>query len=167
MTQRTLVLLRHAKAEPFAGSDAERPLAVRGRQQAMTVGEELQATGVRLDAALVSTAVRTRQTWDLLSSRLVDAPEPELLEDLYDATARTALALVQGIDPSVRTAIVVGHEPVMSTLAALLADADSPAAAQVRVGVPTAARCVLTFSGEWAGLDKGGARLERVERPQE
>lgn len=173
---RTLVLMRHAKAEAYAGSDAARPLALAGRRQALAAGEQLAASGVRLDAALVSAAVRTRQTWELLASRIPDAPTPRFHDDLYDATARTALDVVRAAEPEAATLIVVGHEPVMSSLAVLLhgeggagaseVDGAGVAAdlAQIRVGIPTATRCVLTFEGEWADLVRGGAVLRAVQR---
>ncbi|PWD49541.1 phosphohistidine phosphatase [Serinibacter arcticus] len=161
---RTLVLLRHAKAEGFAGSDEARPLAVAGRRQATAVGQALQASGPVPDAALVSSAVRTRQTWELLASGLTAPPEPELLDDLYDATARSALDLVRHVEPDVRTLLVVGHEPVMSSLALLLAGPGSIDLHQVSAGIPTATRCVLTLEGPWAELGRQGAALTAVVR---
>ena len=166
---KTLILLRHAKAEAYADSDSARSLALRGRRQAAAVGEALEADGITLEAALVSAAQRTRQTWELLASRLSGAPDPEVREDLYDAMPRTALAIVRETSAQVSTLIVVGHEPVMSSLAALLANAESEPALvdQVRLGIPTAARCVLTFDGEWSDLERGGARLNAVTRAKE
>ena len=164
-----LILLRHAKAEAYAESDGARSLALRGRRQAAAVGEALDSEGPIIDAALVSAAHRTRQTWELLSSRLASKPVVEFREDLYDATVRPALAIVRETSPEVETLIVVGHEPVMSSLAALLAggESDPGLIEQVRLGIPTAARCVLTFDGTWAELDRAAAKLEAVLRAKE
>ena len=60
---RRLVILRHAKAEPFAQTDLARQLTARGRASAHDVGRHLQEAGFVPDVALVSTAVRTRETW--------------------------------------------------------------------------------------------------------
>lgn len=175
MPARTLVLMRHAKAEAFAASDQERPLAPAGRRQAVAAGESLAAAGLQPDAALVSSAVRTRQTWELLASRLGRAPLPEVRDDLYDATARTALDVLRTVDDAVVTLLVVGHEPVMSSLSLLLAAGgdrrEGPGdvelagdLGQVRLGIPTATRCVLTLDGDWSDLAPGGAVLRSLDR---
>ena len=60
---RRLLVLRHAKAEPFAESDQARALTARGRQSARDVGRHLREQELVPDCALVSTATRTRETW--------------------------------------------------------------------------------------------------------
>lgn len=165
MSDRTLILLRHAKAEPFAQSDQARPLALRGRTQAAEVGESLAQDGPVPDLALVSSATRTRQTWDVLSSRL-PAPVPaQFLEELYEAGPRGVLEVLAEYGGDASTVIVVGHEPVMSSVAALLAsdDSEDDLVDRVRHGVATATRSVLTFGGQWSSLGRGGALLAAVE----
>ena len=51
---RTLVLMRHAKAEGHASADELRVLAPSGRRQATAAGAAMAADGLRFDAALVS-----------------------------------------------------------------------------------------------------------------
>lgn len=166
---RRLVLLRHAKAEAYAESDEARPLALRGRRQAVGVGAALAEVGLVPDLALVSAAVRTRQTWELLASRLPGEPEVRITRDLYDAGTRGVLALVHEVPDDVATLLVVGHEPVMSSLAAYLAGPESDRALlqSVQLGVGTATRCVLEVPGGWAALGRAGARLVAVERSPE
>ena len=74
MTERTLILLRHAKSD-WSGDEADiaRPLAKRGRRQAPDAGRWLAANIDSIDLAVVSPASRARSTWDLVSARL-DAP---------------------------------------------------------------------------------------------
>ncbi|ACQ80571.1 putative phosphohistidine phosphatase, SixA [Beutenbergia cavernae DSM 12333] len=171
---RRLLLLRHAKAEPASApgyEDHTRPLALRGRRQSAAVGEWLGGSaGVAVDVAYVSSALRTVQTWELLAARLSEPAGAVLVtEDLYDAGARDVLDLLSRTPADARTVLVVGHEPVMSSLAALLAGpgSDDDAVAQVRSGIPTAATCVLDVPGEWAALDRAGATLAEVVRAVE
>lgn len=164
-----LVLLRHAKAEPHGGvADALRPLAVHGRRQCTEVGTRLLTSGLLPEVVLVSAAVRTRQTWELVRSAMGDAPDPEVLvtDDLYGAGPRDVLALLHGLDARVGSVLVVGHEPAMSTLAVLLADPTPPVGelATLHHGLPTAGYAVLAPQ-DWAGLDRAGARLLEVGRP--
>lgn len=169
-TTRTLVVLRHAKAEPAqGGSDEIRPLALTGRRQASSVGHHLQDAGLLPEVVLVSTALRTRQTWELAQAGLREiAPEVDLRDELYAASAGDLLEAVRGVDARVRTLLVVGHEPAVSGLAAYLAGdgSDSSAVAQVRAGVPTASLSILRAEGPWDGWGRGSARLEGVFRPQ-
>jgi phosphohistidine phosphatase len=63
-----LILMRHAEAEPAAGSgrDRDRVLSGRGRKDSAAMARALAGRGMRPDLALVSPAARTRQTWELL-----------------------------------------------------------------------------------------------------
>lgn len=164
---RRLVLLRHAKAEPPSElPDEQRPLALRGRDQAVKVGAALVASGLVPDAVLVSGSVRTRQTWDLARKHLGEPPVA-YTDDLLGAMPRGVLALVRELDPATRTVLVIGHEPAMAGTAELLAGPGSEdgALAQVRVGVPTATYSVLEADAPWAEWDRKLARLTEVTRP--
>ncbi|WP_425953950.1 SixA phosphatase family protein [Xylanimonas sp. McL0601] len=170
MTVRRLVLLRHAKAEPGRDEvpDEMRPLATNGRKQAGGVGKTFSAAGLAPELALVSTALRTRQTWDLLAKHL-DGPQGEvrLEPELYEASVADVLELVRSVADGVRTVLVVGHEPTMAATAAHLAGpgSDDAALAQVRVGVPTATYSVLESEDAWADWGRSRARLLTVTRP--
>lgn len=168
--ERTLVLLRHAKAERANGIDDElRPLAMQGRKQATRLGRDLLAEELVPEVVLCSSALRTRQTWELARPGLRDAePVVEFLDALYLAVAPEILATVRGVDARVRTILVVAHEPSVSALAGLLADksSDGAALAQVRAGVPTATYSVLHGTESWSDWGKRSARLAGVFRPQ-
>lgn len=165
---RILVLLRHAKAEPENGlGDHARPLAGRGRLQAKALGSDLRAAVGRLDVALVSGASRTRETYKLLAGELLGAPEATVTDELYDAGPRDVLRLLRGVAPGVRSVLVVGHEPTISTLGHLLDGEGGEHAAAVRFGVPTATAVLVEVPVAWAELDRGTARIAGILRPQE
>ncbi|PFG19812.1 SixA phosphatase family protein [Serinibacter salmoneus] len=167
MSPHRLHLLRHAKAEPFSDTDAGRPLALRGREQATQVGELLAQSGTPLDLVLVSSAVRTRQTWQRVASRLDHEPQVRYLEEIYDATPREVLALLRGLSESVGSVLVVGHEPTMSALATTVAAEGGESGVlreEIRLGMPTATRAELTLEGAWSDLGRGGGRLVAIHR---
>ncbi len=167
MTHR-LVLLRHAKAEHgMPVVDHERPLTPRGRRQSMQVGTDLRAAGILPDLVLCSSALRTRQTWELVQGSLGAEPEVTYADELYDAGVDQVIAQVRAADEAARTVLVVGHEPAMSGAAVALAGLGSDEAtfARVRIGVPTAAWSVLTHLSPWSDLARGAARLERLSSP--
>lgn len=163
------MLLRHAKAEPSGSvADELRRLTTVGTRQAGAVGAALRAGGLVPERVLVSAAVRTQETWQHVAVALGDEPEPEVVvsDDLYAAHHEDVLALVQATDARVRTLLVVGHEPAMSSVATLLAGEGEPAhLAQVRTGLSTAAYAVLELIGPWAELARRSAALRDVVRP--
>lgn len=161
------MILRHAKAEhPGAVVDHERPLALLGRRQSTAVGAELARAGLAPARVLCSSALRTRQTWELVRGALTAAGAPaagavEVSDGLYDAGPAELVALVREVPEQDATVLVVGHEPAVSHTAAVLAGpgSDDAAVARVRTGVPTGAWSVLEVDGPWSDLDAGGARL--------
>lgn len=166
---RRLVLLRHAKAEsPASLSDELRPLALRGRRQCADVARALRGADLVPDAVVVSSALRTRQTWDLVRTGLGElaTTRVEVTERLYLADVGELLEVVRAVDADVTTLLVVGHEPTVSATAARLAGEGEPAhLAQVRTGLPTATSAVLETSVSWSQLGPGAARLLDVVRP--
>lgn len=172
MTDRTrrLILLRHAKAERSGGVvDELRPLALRGRVQALGVGASLRTSELVPDQVLCSAAVRNRQTCELVLGGLGDmAPERvEYLDALYGAGVLDVLALVRAVDARIRTLLIVGHEPTMSATAARLAGPESDVAgtARVRIGIPTATFAVIETREPWASIGHADSRLTAVVSP--
>lgn len=165
---RHLVLLRHAKAEHSGVSDELRRLTTTGRRQASAVGAALAASGLVPDTVLVSSSVRTRETWDLLAEGLAADVDPDVVisDVLYRAHVDDVLGLVHAVDERVRTLLVVGHEPAISATAAWLAGGGSSAhLAQVGTGLPTGAYAVLELDTPWPELVRLGAALRDVVRP--
>ena len=154
---RVLVIVRHAKAEAYGTTDRERPLTERGVSQSVKAGAWLAGRGVTPEQALVSDAVRTRQTWDELSRAADWSVTPSFDSTLYEADPETALDLVRALGDDVTTAVVVGHNPTMAYLAQVLDVAGSPQLATT--GFPTAAVAVFEYDGPWTGLAEGTARL--------
>lgn len=160
----TLVLLRHAKAEPEGDlGDAMRALAAKGRRQAAALGPQLAEAAGAVDLALVSSALRTTETLKLVAAGLT-VREQSVVEDLYQGGPRVVLGLLQAVAEAARTVLVVGHEPTISGLAYLLHDTRDDLARQVSLGVPTATACVLTVPGRWRELERSTAHLDRLVR---
>lgn len=109
------MLVRHAKAKQDGPSDAERPLASRGRADAAAIGRWLASQGIVPDRVVVSPSLRTRQTWELAG---IDAPPADFDERIYDNTVEDLLAIVRDTPQYVHTLVLVGHNPSMGLLAA-------------------------------------------------
>ncbi len=167
----TLLLLRHAKSswDDRSLADADRPLAPRGVIAATRMGREMARRGWLPQRALVSPAVRTRETWRLVSEELPSATEFDLVPELYDATDARLLSVLQKTVPAVRILLIVGHNPGLEELAHGLAgdDSDRRAVDLVAEKFPTAALARFTFEGSWTELRSGAARLSHCLRPRD
>lgn len=155
-----LVLFRHAKAERKAesGEDFDRVLTKRGRHDAELMGRVLADTGLRVDAAVVSPAKRTRETWEQAGAAF---PGASVAYDrrLYEAAPKTLLQAAEAELKRVGCVIVVAHNPGLQELAiALLKEGGAAGAdlARAQAGFPTAA--VAAFSVSDDGV-MSGARL--------
>lgn len=168
MPGRTLVLLRHARAEAggYKG-DYTRPLTARGRRQAEALGPRLAEVAGPFDIAMVSSAMRTQETYRLLAGRAPEYPRPRVVDELYEIGSRRLLETLRALPETARKVIVVGHEPTMSSLAALLHDATDDYGAQLSFGIPSATACILDIAREWEHLDGKAGRLRGILRPKE
>jgi phosphohistidine phosphatase len=162
---RTLILLRHAKSDyPDGVADHERPLAKRGIREGALAGDWIRATQPPVDAVLCSTATRTRQT---LARTAMTAPVT-YVDRLYDATVGIAIGVINELGGQADTLLLIGHEPVMSSLALGLAGPGSSQAAaeEIVVKYPTSALAVLQTTQPWDRLELRGAALQTFHVPR-
>jgi phosphohistidine phosphatase len=155
----TLHLLRHAKSSwKDDVEDHQRGLSRRGREAAQRVGEHLPAALGQLDLVLVSSAVRTRQTLDLVLGRFAALPRTLIEDELYLASADRLLERLRRLAEEDRNVLLIGHNPGLRELALMLADAAAPASLPLVSGkFPTAARVSFDVPTPWPEL--GRSRL--------
>jgi phosphohistidine phosphatase len=159
---RTLVIIRHGKAEASAPSDFERQLTDRGHDGAARSGQWLAAQGIEPDYALVSTAARAVQTWEEVAAGAGwDLTVAEYDDAMYTASTDAALDLIRATDDGIHTLVVVGHNPTVAYLVQLLDDGtgDEEAGNELALGFPTSAVAVLSYDGDWEHLDEAGAAV--------
>jgi len=115
---KTLLLLRHAKAEPAEQNqlDHDRPLAKRGRRDAPRMGEYLLEHSLIPDAIFSSTATRARETTELVASAMAFGGPIEFTRTLYMAGPRVYVDLLKYEAGDARTVLVVGHNPGLEDL---------------------------------------------------
>ncbi len=166
-----LILLRHAKAAPEApgGTDHERPLTEIGRRAATAMGRAMRKAGLAPDVVLVSTAQRTQQTLEALEASEVwgEWPNIDSLPVLYMATPNQIRDVLRELPETVRSALVIGHNPGLHELALALSDPTDPRQTQLRLngGFPTASLAEFLISSPWRRLNSQSATLQRFLRP--
>jgi phosphohistidine phosphatase SixA len=154
-----LILLRHAEALPASsgGADRDRALSPRGEQEALAAGRWLAEHGVRPDRLLCSPAQRARRTAELAIRSVAPAAAIGVAEEIYDATPGELLALLDQ-HTDARSVLLVGHNPGIERLVALLVEGRSD---EFR-GMPPAGLAVLHLRD---ALEPGNARLDAFWSP--
>ena len=164
-----LLILRHAKSswDDSELADFDRPLAPRGLKTAPLMGRELARCGWLPDLALVSPALRTRDTWRLVAQELPKSVPAQFAEELYEAAAGAILARVR--QARAKSLLVIGHNPGLQQFALRLAGAGSDEAVfkKIEAKFPTAALARFTLDEDWADLAFGSAKLTHCLRPKD
>jgi phosphohistidine phosphatase len=171
---RRLMLLRHAKTETDApsGRDQDRRLDDRGHNDAAEIGGWIATHPPFPDAVLVSTATRTRQTWDIAWAAMkesVPPPHEEQLPELYGADPLQILAAVRSASAAdAQRVMVVGHNPGMHELALALAGSGNAAGRKALAGnLPTSGLAVLDFTvDDWDDVAFRRGRLVLFVSPK-
>ena len=164
----TLMLLRHAKAESHgATDDFERALTERGEDEAARLGRYLKRTGYSPTHAIVSSAKRTTQTFEIVSSNIGGNVPARFERDLYNATGSELCEVVAGAETT-QTLMIVGHNPgILEVALSLAQEGDLSDLDRLRSRFPPCALAVLTFSGDDWRDAKCGGRLEMLVLPDD
>ncbi|WP_274630242.1 SixA phosphatase family protein [Arvimicrobium flavum] len=163
-----LMLLRHAKSKRPAGvEDHDRPLSRRGRQASEQMGKYMAETGLVPDQAVVSTARRTQETWQLARPAFEHEIACHWEGRLYDASPATILEIIRQTGEDIKSQALVGHNPGLQDLAlSLIGKGDPDALARLRRKLPTAGLVVIDFkAGSWGELAERTGDLERFVAP--
>jgi phosphohistidine phosphatase len=122
----------------------------------------LEASGLVPEAALVSSAARTRETWDRLGPAFAGA-RVAIRPDLYHASPEAMLRALRSA-PDVATVLVLGHQPGIGAFAGRLLAA--PPGDPDFDRYPTAATSVIELeAADWGEVDWGRGRLAAFTIP--
>jgi phosphohistidine phosphatase len=170
---RRLMLLRHAKTETDApsGKDHDRRLDDRGRSDAADIGAWLARQRHLPDLVLVSTAVRARQTWDIVDRAMKAVAQPLVADvpELYGAGPSQLLHIIHAVDAQdPKRLLIIGHNPGMHELAlALIGGGDAAGRKALADNLPTSGMTVIDFPiKDWNDASFGGGRLELFVSPK-
>ena len=165
-----LLLLRHGKSswdDPRL-PDRDRPLNKRGHHAAMAMRKAIIDLGLLPDMVLLSPARRVQQTltalepWD-------ETPLIEPVEALYLASAGQILGLLREVHETVRSVMLIGHNPGLHELATRLAanSGETEHKRRLLAALPTAALAEFAIAGQWQHLEVEGTRLVRFLAPKD
>jgi len=147
---KTLYLIRHAKThqESDDNRDISRELNPRGMRDAGLVGKYLKDKKVNPDLILSSRAIRATTTAQILATLLkYPIDKIHINDELYVASVRTFLQVVNNLKVAWSHVMIVGHNPVIPYFGEYVSDAEI-------ASMPTSAVMTIEFKCEWADIDK-------------
>lgn len=113
-----LIIVRHAHAVHDGTADFKRILTGDGLEEAAQAGKILKKNDLLPDMILSSPAARAMQTAKKVAHKL-DFPEDLIVYDreIYTADENDMLDIIQQVDDSCSTLMIVGHNPTFLHLA--------------------------------------------------
>jgi phosphohistidine phosphatase len=159
---KTLLLLRHAKAEnPALGSsDFDRTLTDRGKGEARAVGVFVKKQDLKFDLVLSSSAARAQETAELALAAAGLQTRVHYDQRIYEAEPQQLCEIISEIKNDTSIVLLVGHNPGMEQLIELL----TGRAAAMATG--TLAKIDLDVE-DWHSLTELKAVLDWIVRPEE
>jgi phosphohistidine phosphatase len=164
-------LLRHAKSSwsDSGLSDADRPLAPRGRRAAASLARHLPREDIRPELVLCSPARRTVETFERIAPAFGEGVTLLVDDELYGASSEELVHRIRAVPETVSSVMIIGHNPGLHDLAILLAgDGEQSALERLRAKLPTGALVTLAVpNGTWRELETGRARVVGFVVPKE
>ena len=120
---KTLFLLRHAMASERSGDqkDFDRELNSVGLQNSTRMGLNFTNKSFNFDIIISSPAVRASQTANLIAEQLkYETSKIHYNEEIYEASVRTLLQVINKMKDDWNTVLLVGHNPAISYLSEYL-----------------------------------------------
>lgn len=121
---KTLLLMRHAKSSWKIKDipDHERPLNKRGRKDAPRMGIILDERELCPQTIIASSAMRSRQTAELVAETSGYSEPITFLDKLYMAEADEYLAVLGKLSDTIERVLIIGHNPGLETLHQILSN---------------------------------------------
>jgi phosphohistidine phosphatase len=166
----TLMLLRHAKAEPGAPrvADKDRALAERGIADATRMGRLIVRQGWVPDRVICSTARRTRETWTPVAAELGATVPVDFEAAIYEATTARLLTVIRRAPSTAKRLMLIGHNPGFEDLTNdFIREAETGAAARLAEKYPTCGLAILELPiATWSQATPRTARLTHFTAPR-
>jgi phosphohistidine phosphatase len=165
-----LMLLRHAssKKADLGMPDLDRALNARGRKDAAKIGAYMAHHALLPDRVVVSPARRARETWEYVSTAFSALPPVDYDDRLYEGGPDAILAVIKETDPSIRSLLIIGHNPGLHETARLLiAAGDVEPRERLNEALPTAGLAIIDFPvDDWRKVRPHHGRLKVFVSPR-
>jgi phosphohistidine phosphatase len=159
---KSLILVRHAQAEPYSPSvvDEERELTAIGVADASRMGVRLKSLQVSPDVIICSPAFRTTTTAHLIAEQIgYDGNKIKNESSLYESSMRNLMTVITSLPESYNQVMIVSHNPNLTYLAEYLT--------QDEIGTLPTCGCVniRLENKTWSELSGGSGSLVWFQYP--
>ncbi|MBT8177624.1 MAG: histidine phosphatase family protein [Eudoraea sp.] len=153
---KNLILVRHGKSSwDFDVNDRDRPLKLRGIKDGHTVANVFKTkAGLKPDKIFTSPANRALHTCMIICRNLEYPLENvDIQPELYDFSGERLMRFVKGLEDSLQTVAVFGHNYALTNVANQWGNRHLD-------NVPTSGLVHIKFPADrWASLEKGSTEL--------
>lgn len=160
---KTLILTRHAKSDwgNLLQKDFDRELNPRGLRDAPMMGARLAKSGIKLDLVISSTAMRAKQTANLIAETSGYNPQHIQWEEmLYHAPPRVIDEVIYAIPDEINTVMIVCHNPGIT-------DFVNNVIGRVCDDMPTCAMCAFHIETDrWTDYKVANTKLFFFDKPK-
>jgi phosphohistidine phosphatase len=120
--KKLLLIMRHAKSDHLPSfSDFDRPLNERGELEPQEIAKQLNARSIGIDKAVISSARRTKETWDILNRNLIKSPAHIFFEaNLYNAYCEDMIGILLHHASNAKHVLVIAHNPAVTEVCNVL-----------------------------------------------
>jgi phosphohistidine phosphatase len=159
--QRVLTLVRHAKSswgDPEV-HDFDRPLNERGFKSAPMMAKRLADGNYAVDAIISSPAKRAITTAEIIAKEIkIESVEQNI--EIYNAGISALLGLVNSLDDTLNSVMLVGHNPGFTILCNYLSNARID-------NMPTCSIAQIQFDVDrWKAITKHSGELINFDYPK-
>jgi phosphohistidine phosphatase len=160
---KNLFLVRHAKSDWSVGGqkDFDRALNGRGLSDAPKMGRKLYDLGVKPDLIMSSPAERAKLTSQLIAEQLKYDPDKIAFDpEIYEASVRSLLNVINAIDDRYNNVIIFGHNPTFTYIAESLTKKE--------IGnIPTCGAVHIEFNiKSWKEVSAGTGNMKSFTYPK-
>lgn len=158
--KRKLYLLRHSYAEPPGdGSDFNRGLTMEGLNAVRALGRKLGENNFNPDTIISSNAVRAEDTAINLAEELeISEQVINYDEKIYEASVRELLEILNGFEPSLKSILLIGHNPAISFFGEYLTGNGF-------AGMEPCGLLTITFESDWNEISQGSGNFVSYYHP--
>ncbi len=152
-----LYLMRHGQSKKTEINDFFRPLSLKGNKDVLIQAEQFKLpTGIRPDCIYCSTAVRTKQTAELLKTVFKGVPV-FYRETLYLAPSYRIMDVIKETDEIFQRIMVIGHHPGLEQTLGVIADNGN-----IRLLKPADCAVLSLNIRNWTELKTACGHLEQI-----
>ena len=156
---KTLYIMRHAKSswDDFSISDFDRSLNARGEEAAPLMGKVLKNKNIKPNLLISSPANRAKTTANIIAN--IIGVDITYQESMYESSEMNIMMILNAIDESVDSCMLVGHNPALTGVINALSSFSLE-------NLPTAGIVAITFEGFWKDVKPMSGEFLFFEYPK-